>query len=49
MIAEHAAVVDAILTGDPDRAEAVMREHMEQLAAGFARQYANLRDEIVGW
>lgn len=49
VLAEHAAVVDAILTGDPDRAEAVMREHMEQLAAGFARQYANLRDEIVGW
>jgi GntR family transcriptional repressor for pyruvate dehydrogenase complex len=49
VLREHAAVVDAILEGDPARAEQVMREHMEQLAAGFVAQYADLRNEIVGW
>jgi GntR family transcriptional regulator, transcriptional repressor for pyruvate dehydrogenase complex len=49
VLREHAAVVDAILAGDPARAERVMREHMEQLAAGFAAQYGDLRNEIVGW
>jgi GntR family transcriptional regulator, transcriptional repressor for pyruvate dehydrogenase complex len=49
VLREHAAVVDAILDGDSARAERVMREHMEQLAAGFEAQYANLRGQIVGW
>lgn len=49
VLREHEAVVDAILAGQAGRAEEAMRRHMEELAAGFARQYAALRDEIVGW
>jgi DNA-binding FadR family transcriptional regulator len=46
---EHERVVEAILAGDADRAEHTMREHMHELARGFERQYAALRDDVVGW
>lgn len=49
VIKEHEAVVNAILSGDPDGAEQFMRQHMVALAAGFERHYANLRNEIIGW
>jgi GntR family transcriptional regulator, transcriptional repressor for pyruvate dehydrogenase complex len=49
VLKEHQAVVEAILEGDPGRAEAVMREHMLELAAGFERHYAALRNDLVGW
>lgn len=49
VLREHAAVVDAIFDGDPARAEQAMREHMELLAEGFAKQYSELREEIVSW
>lgn len=49
VLIEHERVVDAILSGDADRAEAEMRAHMDALAKGFEKQYAALRDEIVSW
>ena len=49
VLAEHERVVDAILAGDADLAEHTMREHMHELAKGFERQYAALRDDVVGW
>jgi len=30
-LAEHAAVVDAVVSGDPDRAERAMRDHLESV------------------
>jgi GntR family transcriptional regulator, transcriptional repressor for pyruvate dehydrogenase complex len=49
VLREHEAVVDAILAGDRGRAEDSMRQHMEELAAGFKRSYAALREDFVGW
>lgn len=49
VLKEHLAVVEAILAGDPDRAESVMRQHMVELQAGFERQYQALRNDAVGW
>lgn len=49
VLIEHERVVDAILSGDAERAEAEMRTHMVALAEGFEKQYAALHDEIVGW
>lgn len=49
VLLEHTAVVDAIRDGDPARAETAMRDHMLKLTAGFERQYASLRDGLIGW
>jgi len=49
VLEEHERVVEAILAGDADLAERTMREHMQELAKGFERQYATLKDEVVGW
>lgn len=46
---EHEAVAQAIFDGDGELAEELMRTHMVELAAGFERNYAALRDEIIGW
>lgn len=46
---EHEAVTQAIFDGDGAQAEALMRDHMVELAAGFERRYAALHDEIIGW
>jgi GntR family transcriptional regulator, transcriptional repressor for pyruvate dehydrogenase complex len=49
VLKEHEAVVNAILAGDAQGAEALMRSHMKALVRGFERDYASLRDEIIGW
>lgn len=49
VLKEHSAVVDAIRHRDPDGAETVMRQHMLELTKGFERQYAALRNDMVGW
>lgn len=49
VLAEHERVVEAILAGDAERAEAEMRTHMIALADGFEKQYGTVRDEIVSW
>ncbi len=46
---EHQAVAQAIVDGDGPRAEELMRTHMVALAEHLERDYAGLRDEIVGW
>ena len=37
---EHAAVIDAIAAGDPDRAESLMRRHTERTTEFYRRQIA---------
>lgn len=46
---EHQAVAEAIVDGDGARAEELMRAHMIALAQHLERDYAGLRDEIIGW
>ncbi|GLY24145.1 FCD domain-containing protein [Micromonospora sp. NBRC 101691] len=46
---EHQAVAEAIVAGDGALAEELMRAHMVALVAHLDRDYAGLRDEIVGW
>ena len=47
--AEHEAIAQAILAGDADQAESLMRTHMLEFAASFKRRYAGLLDEIISW
>ncbi|HEY7146827.1 MAG TPA: FCD domain-containing protein [Streptosporangiaceae bacterium] len=46
---EHEAIGKAILDGDADLAESLMRTHMRKFAESFERRYGALLDEIVGW
>ena len=46
---EHEAVGQAIVDGDADAAESLMRSHMAKFAASFVKRYSALLDEIVGW
>jgi GntR family transcriptional regulator, transcriptional repressor for pyruvate dehydrogenase complex len=45
----HAAIAQAIADGDADRAEKLMREHMEQYARYAKRRHPALWDEVVDW
>ena len=46
---EHGEIVDVIEAGDADGAEELMRTHMEEFAARFAKRLPGLMDEIVDW
>lgn len=47
--ADHAAVVEAIANGDADRAEKLMREHMEEFTHRVQQRYPGMMDEVVDW
>ena len=43
----HEAIAEAVLAGDADRAEALMREHMEAMMAYVDRRHPGVLDEVV--
>jgi len=45
----HDGIAEAIAAGDGDRAEKLMREHMEDYARYVAERHPSLIDEIVVW
>ncbi len=45
----HADIAHAIVAGDADRAEELMRRHMQHIIGQLRRRNAALLDEIVGW
>lgn len=45
----HTDVAEAILAGDGARAEALMRDHMDQYAHYVAKKHPALLDEIIIW
>lgn len=47
--AEHEAIAQAVLDGDPELAERLMREHMIEFARSFRSRYGDLLGEVVGW
>jgi len=46
---DHRGVVDAIESGDPEKAEMRMRVHMEEFAQKVAERYPGMLDEVVDW
>lgn len=49
VIATHAAIAKAIDEGQPDEAQQLMYEHMEQYVAYVKRGYSMLINEVVDW
>jgi DNA-binding FadR family transcriptional regulator len=49
VVQAHAAIAQAIIDGDPDRAEELMRVHMTELAEHAERRYPGFLDERVDW
>jgi DNA-binding FadR family transcriptional regulator len=47
VLAEHAAIGEAILDGDADRAEDLMRTHMVEFCASYKRRYGAVFDEVI--
>jgi len=45
----HCAIARAIIEGDVDRAEELMREHMSEYAAYVRRRHPGLMREVVDW
>src|SRR3569833_2030845 len=45
----HAEIAKAIAAGDADRAETLMREHMQEYATYVRRRQPALMNEVVGW
>jgi DNA-binding FadR family transcriptional regulator len=45
----HVDIGAAILSGQAELAERLMREHIEEMAAAFAKNFAGLVDEIIDW
>ena len=45
----HCAIACAIIDGDADRAEELMREHMSEYAAYVRRRHPGLMREVVDW
>jgi GntR family transcriptional repressor for pyruvate dehydrogenase complex len=46
---DHREVVTAISHGDADKAERLMREHMEDFLIGVTQRYPGMLDEVVEW
>jgi DNA-binding FadR family transcriptional regulator len=46
---DHEAIAQAILRGQPARAERLMRAHMEEFAEFITQRYPGLLDEVVDW
>lgn len=49
LLHDHEVVADAILSGDGDSAEALMREHMEEYVAIMEERFAGFMDEKIDW
>ncbi len=49
VILTHAEIGEAILVGDPDQSEALMRRHMVEFVAQTARRYSGLMAEPISW
>lgn len=47
--AQHEEIANAILAHEPEKAEQLMREHMEQYSAQLGARFPGLLDEIVDW
>jgi GntR family transcriptional repressor for pyruvate dehydrogenase complex len=46
---QHSAIVDAIEAGDGDKAEHLMRTHMEEFVHRFRKRFPGMMDEIIDW
>jgi DNA-binding FadR family transcriptional regulator len=49
ILRDHQAIARAIVSGNPNRAEKLMREHMEEYFAYSAAQNPGVLDEVVLW
>jgi DNA-binding FadR family transcriptional regulator len=49
VVETHAAISDAIIAGDADTAERLMRDHMAKLATFFEERHPGLMTEMVAW
>jgi GntR family transcriptional repressor for pyruvate dehydrogenase complex len=49
ILAEHGEIAEAIVGGDADRAEQLMRAHMEGMICDVNRDYSAFLDQIVDW
>jgi DNA-binding FadR family transcriptional regulator len=45
----HKEIGAAILSGEAEAAERLMRKHIEEMAAAFSKNFAGLVDEIIDW
>jgi GntR family transcriptional repressor for pyruvate dehydrogenase complex len=45
----HGTIADAIIKGDAEVAETLMREHMVEYARNIEARHPGLLDEIVDW
>ena len=45
----HAEIAEAISAGDAERAESLMREHMNDYKKAVAKREPRLMDEVVDW
>ena len=45
----HQDIGTAILKGQAQKAERLMRAHLEELAATFTDRFPGLADEIIDW
>jgi GntR family transcriptional repressor for pyruvate dehydrogenase complex len=45
----HRAIADAIAVGDADRAEQLMREHMQRYADRLRQRHPQLLDRVIDW
>lgn len=45
----HQEIGAAILSGEAEAAERLMRKHIEEMAAAFSKNFAGLVDEIIDW
>ena len=46
---DHEAVAEAIISGDGDRAEKLMRYHMQEFVARFEERFPGFMDEQIDW
>ncbi len=49
LLHDHEEIAGAILKGDGDRAETLMREHMEEYVGIFEERFAGFMDETIDW
>ncbi len=49
LLHDHEVVADAILSGDGDRAESLMRDHMQEYVAIMEDRFAGFMDEEIAW
>ena len=49
LLHDHEVVADAIISGDGDRAEKLMREHMEEYVAVLEERFTGFMDEEIDW